>query len=242
MTKLSKFIAQSGYCSRRKAADLIKAKQVTVNGIIVEEPYYEVQSTDAIKVEKKLIHLQKKLYFLFNKPKDVISTISDPQGRTTIAQFFEKFKERLYPIGRLDRNTTGLMIVTNDGELTQKLAHPRYNIAKTYSVQTHKPVSKEHIATLLRGVKLEDGVMKADKIRIVPKIKNTLCVTIHSGKKHIIKRMFKQIGYFVKKLDRTHFAILSKRGLAIGSYRALSVQEIDKLNQLSNKPTLKKKP
>lgn len=234
MTKLNKFIAQSGLCSRRKATDLIKDSEVTVNGKVTIEPFYEVQPTDAVKVKNKLITQQPDLlYFLLNKPTDVICTVSDPEERTTIMDFFKKFKKyRLYPIGRLDRNTTGLIVVTNDGELTQKLSHPKFNISKTYQVTTHKPVTKEHIQTLLKGVKLEDGYMKVDKVRPIPRLKNTVAVTIHSGKKHIIKRLFKQLNYFVEKLDRTHFASLNKKGLRIGTYRALTADEIEKLKNL----------
>ncbi len=233
MTKLNKFIAQSGFCSRRKATELIKDKQITVNGTVTTEPFYEVQSTDAVKVKNKLIKPQDKLlYFLLNKPQDVICTSSDPQGRTTILEFFRGFKERLYPIGRLDRNTTGLIIITNDGELTQKLSHPKFNISKTYHVITHKPVTPAHIQTLHKGVRLEDGFMKVDKARIIPRTKNKVELTIHSGKKHIIKRLFKQLGYFVEKLDRIRFATLNKKGVRLGSYRPLTKQEIQELQEL----------
>lgn len=233
MTKLSKFIAVSGYCSRRQATELIKDGKVTVNGQVSTEPFYEVQEKDSVKVNNKLIHQpDKKLYFLFNKPKDVICTASDPQDRNTIMDFFKKFKERLYPIGRLDRNTTGLIIVTNDGELTQKLSHPKFKISKVYRVTTHKPVKKEHFDIFLKGVRLEDGIMKVDAIREVPKTKNTVSITIHSGKKHIIKRLFKQMNYIVEQLDRTQFAGLSKQRLPLGAYRELSKQEIDRLKSL----------
>lgn len=232
MTKLSKFIANSGYCSRRKATELIKNGQVTVNGTITTEPFYEVQPTDAIKAENKLIKQDAPLYFLFNKTTDLICTASDPQDRPTVIDLFKKFKARLYPIGRLDRNTTGLIIITNDGELTQKLSHPKFNVSKTYHVTTHKPVKPDHIQSLKTGVRLEDGMMKVDKVRKISSTKNTLSVTIHSGKKHIVKRLFKQLGYFVKKLDRTEFATLTKKGLPLGAYRMLSKEEINKLHNL----------
>lgn len=234
MTKLSKFIAQSGYCSRRKSTELIKTGAVTVNGTLMTEPYYEVQPKDSIKINNKLLLSQEnKLYFLFNKPKNVICTMDDPQKRLSVADFFSKYKERLYPIGRLDRNTTGVLIVTNDGDLTQKLAHPQYNIAKTYAVKTHKPITPEHVQLLLQGVHLEDGFIKADKIH-VPKRKNdTIFITIHSGKKHIIKRLFKHLSYFVEKLDRTQFAHLTKQSIPQGTFRALTAQEIEKLKNLT---------
>ena len=233
MAKLNKFIADSGYCSRRAATDLIKSNQVTVNGKILIEPFYEVLPTDAIKVKNKLIiHQDKKVYFLFNKPEDVITTASDPQDRTTIMHFFKHIKERLYPIGRLDRNTTGLIIMTNDGELTQKLSHPKFNISKTYFVTTHKPVTPAHQQKLLDGIRLEDGIMKVDKISHYTRKKNTLAITIHSGKSHIIKRLFKQIRYFVEKLDRVKIAKLTKNRLPLGAYRPLSAKEIKELKAL----------
>lgn len=234
MTKLNKFISDSGICSRRKAADLIKDQKVTVNGTITIEPYYEVQPKDAIKVNGKLIQHNngQKVYYLFNKPQDCITTVSDPQDRTTVMHYFKRIKERIYPVGRLDRNTTGVLLVTNDGDLTQKLSHPKFRVEKTYHVTTHKPVTKEHMQLLLKGVKLEDGFMKVDKVRPLTQRKNTLSVTIHSGKKHIIKRLFKQLRYFVERLDRTRFGSLSKQGLRIGTYRALSKEEIEKLHKL----------
>ena len=233
MIHLNKHIAHSGHCSRRKATELIKNGEVTVNGTIIKEPFYQVQPTDAIKIKNKLLSFQeKKLYFLFNKPKDVITTASDPQERTTIMHFFKRFKERLYPIGRLDRNTTGIIIMTNDGDLTQKLSHPKFNIAKTYHVTTHKPVTEKHIQMLLDGIKLEDGIMKVDKVYAIARKKNTLSVTIHSGKKHIIKRLFTKLRYYVEKLDRVKFATLTKQGVPLGTYRALSKEEVESLQQL----------
>lgn len=233
MTKLNKFIAESGICSRRNATELIKSEQVTVNGSIMVEPFYEVLPTDAVKVQNKLILRQeRKLYFLFNKPEDVITTSSDPEDRTTIMHFFKRIRERLYPVGRLDRNTTGLIIVTNDGELTQKLSHPKFNISKTYYVTTHKPVTLEHQKSLLQGIKLEDGIMKVDRINNRTRKKNTLAITIHSGKKHVVKRLFTKLRYFVEKLDRVKFATLTKKGLSLGAYRPLSKEEIEELKSL----------
>ncbi len=233
MTKLNKFIAESGICSRRNATALIKSEQVTVNGSIMLEPFYEVLSTDAVKVQNKLILRQeRKLYFLFNKPEDVITTSSDPEDRTTIMHFFKRIRERLYPVGRLDRNTTGLIIVTNDGELTQKLSHPKFNISKTYYVTTHKPVTLEHQQSLLQGIKLEDGIMKVDRISNRTRKKNTLAITIHSGKKHVVKRLFTKLRYFVEKLDRVRFANLTKKGLSLGAYRPLSIEEVEELRKL----------
>ncbi len=229
-TKLSKFLAQSGHCSRRKATELIKEGVVKVNGKVVLAPFHELADDDSVKVNNKRVLPQQKLYFLFNKPKDVLCTLSDTKDRNTVVEFFRDFPERLYPIGRLDRNTTGLLIMTNDGDLTQKLAHPKFNISKTYQVTTHKPVTQEHLDRLLKGIRLEDGLMKVDSAKYLsPKVKNVISLTIHSGKKHIIKRLFKELRYFVEKLDRTHFAGLTKRNLNLGCYRPLTEKEITKL-------------
>lgn len=229
-TKLSKFLAQSGHCSRRKATELIKEGVVKVNGKVVVEPFYELASDDSVKVNNKRVLPEQKLYFLFNKPKDVLCTLSDTKDRHTVAEFFKNIPERLYPIGRLDRNTTGLLIMTNDGDLTQKLAHPKFQISKTYQVTTHKPVTQEHLDRLLKGIKLEDGFMKVDSAKYVSaRVHNVISLSIHSGKKHIIKRLFKELRYFVEKLDRTNFAGLTKRGLSVGCYRPLTEKEIIKL-------------
>jgi 23S rRNA pseudouridine2605 synthase len=232
MTKLSKFIAESGYASRRGSSELIKTGAVKVNGVVVTQPFYEVQEKDSVKVKNKLIKVQEKVYFLFNKPEDTISTLSDPQERQTIAQFFKHIKQRLYPIGRLDRNTTGLIIMTNDGELAQKLSHPKYEIPKTYTVTLHRAISQEDMDKLLKGIMLHDGFMKVDEIKILAKqTQKTVLVTIHSGRNHIIKRLFGALKYFVKKLDRSGIAGLSKKGIAIGTYRPLTQAEIDKLKK-----------
>ncbi|MBI2353119.1 rRNA pseudouridine synthase [Candidatus Dependentiae bacterium] len=234
MSHLNKYIAHSGYCSRRKATELIKTGYVTVNGSVIKEPFYQVLSTDAIKVKNKLINSEqeKKLYFIFNKPKDVISTVSDPQNRITVMDFFKHIKQRLYPIGRLDRNTTGIILLTNDGDLTQKLSHPKFNIEKTYHVKTHKQVTDQHLQLILNGIRLEDGFLKVDKAHKIAHKKNTLAITLHSGKNHIIKRLFKHLHYYVEKLDRIKFATLSKKGLSLGSYRPLDRGEIETLKKL----------
>lgn len=231
--KLSKFLATSGHCSRRKATELIKAGEVKVKGIVIYEPFYELKKDDTVKVNNKLIAVQKKLYFLFNKPTDVICTLSDTQDRTTVSNFFSNFKERLYPIGRLDRNTTGVLLMTNDGELTQKLSHPKFKISKTYQVTAHKDVSEESLQRLRDGIMLEDGMMQVDSASYAsPRSKNVIIITIHSGKKHVIKRLFKEIRYFVEKLDRVNFAGLNKKGIPLGHYRELSEEEIAKLQKL----------
>ncbi len=231
--KLSKFLANAGHCSRRQATELIKAGQVKVKGIVVYEPFYELTSDDTVKVNNKLIKADKKIYLLFNKPTDVICTLSDTQDRQTVSDFFSNFKERLYPIGRLDRNTTGVLLMTNDGELTQKLSHPKFKIAKTYQVTLHKDVSETDLQRLLTGIMLEDGFMQVDKaVYASSKAKHVMIITIHSGKKHIIKRLFTELRYFVEKLDRINFAGLDKKGLPLGHYRELTEKEVKTLYAL----------
>ena len=233
--KLNKYLAQAGYCSRRKANELIKEGIVKVNGVVVKEPFFELVSDESVKVNNKVVVAQEKLYFLFNKPSDVLCTMSDTKDRNTVAHFFNHIPQRLYPIGRLDRNTTGLIIMTNDGELTQKLAHPKYNISKTYQVTTHKPVTQDHLDRLIKGIRLEDGVMKVDKAEYISeKNKYVISLTIHSGKKHVIKRLFAALRYFVEKLDRTNFAGLGKKTLKVGMFRPLTQAEITKLNNLAS--------
>lgn len=230
MTKLSKYIAESGYASRRGSAELIKSGAVKVNGVVMTQPFYQVQEKDSVKVNNKLIKRQEKIYLLFNKPEDTICTLSDPQDRQTIAHFFKHINQRLYPIGRLDRNTTGLIIMTNDGELAQKLSHPKYEIPKTYTVTLHRPITQLDMDKLLKGIVLDDGFMKVDEIRVLSKsTQKTVSVTIHSGRNHIIKRLFAALSFFVKKLDRSGIAGLSKKGIAVGAYRALTQKEIEKL-------------
>lgn len=233
MTKLSKFLAQSGYCSRRAATEFIKSGVVKVNGVVTTQPYYELKADDSVKVNNKRIIPEQKLYFLYNKPKDLLCTLSDPQDRKTIAHVFSNIPQRLYPIGRLDRNTTGLIIMTNDGDLAQKLSHPKFNISKVYHVTTHRDVSAEDMAQLKTGIYLEDGFMKVDDIIYAStNNKKTVIVTIHSGRNHIIKRLFQAVRYFVKKLDRSSVAGLSKKGLTVGSYRTLTSKEVEKIKLL----------
>lgn len=231
--KLSKFLAYSGHCSRRAATDLVKSGVVKVNGVVVTQPFHELQPDDSVKVKNKRIIPDEKLYFLYNKPADMLCTLSDTKDRNTIAHAFANIQQRLYPIGRLDRNTTGLIIMTNDGELAQKLSHPKFNIPKVYNVTTHRPVTMEDMQKLKDGVHLDDGFMKVDSV--IPtsaKSPKTVTVTIHSGRNHIIKRLFGALHYFVKKLDRCSVAGLSKKGITLGTYRTLTAKEVEKLKEL----------
>jgi 23S rRNA pseudouridine2605 synthase len=226
---LNVFIAAAGICSRRKAKDLIISKQIFVNGIPVIEPWYTVQNTDVVTYKNKKLIVEEKIYLLYNKPQHVVCTLSDPQGRKTIADIFAPhFEQRLFPIGRLDAQTTGLIIITNDGALSQKLAHPKYEISKTYHVTLDKTFIPEHARTLQSGVHLEDGIMKVDSVQFE---NNHVYVQIHSGKKRIVRRLFAALHYTVMHLDRTHFSFLTQKNIERGSWRKLTLQEIAQLTK-----------
>ena len=228
MTVLNKYIASSGFCSRRKAVEHIKAKEVYVNNEIIDEPFYKVSGSDLVQVKDKIIKPQKFQYFLFNKSKNVICTLLDPGQRKTIADVFNNVSERVYPIGRLDRNTTGLIVVTNDGNLNQQLAHPKYEVKKIYTVTLDKSIAPFHFNILLKGLNLFDGFMKVDGIYYSnEKHKRSVSVVIHSGKNHIVKRLFQEIGFKVMRLDRVYYGGLTKKNLPLGTYRKLTAEEID---------------
>lgn len=231
--KLNKYLAHAGVCSRRKASELIKEGLVTVNATIIDLPGHELFENDVVKVRNKVIKVEQKIYILLNKPKDHITTTSDQRGRKTVMELFgNQFKQRLYPVGRLDRNTTGLLIITNDGEFTQQLSHPKYNIKKTYHVTLDKNITKQDMLNIKKGVVLEDGkVIVDDVFYLSSNSKKKVGVQLHSGKYRVIRRLFKQIGYLVEKLDRVQYATLTKRGLSVGSWRFLTEQEIAQLKK-----------
>ena len=227
--RLNKFIANAGICSRREADVLIESGIFEVNGNIITEMGYKVKPGDEVKYDGAVIKSEKKKYILLNKPKDFITTMDDPQGRKTAYQLVKNAcKERIYPVGRLDRNTTGLLLFTNDGDLAKRLTHPRYEVAKMYQVETDNSVSDEQIASLLSGVELDDGdYVKADKAEFVKDSKNRkIGIELHSGKNRVVRRMFESIGHEVKKLDRVYFAGLTKKDLPRGTWRVLSEQEV----------------
>lgn len=231
---LNHFIAQTGLCARRKATELIKEGEISVNGHIQKDPSYRVQAHDVVKYQQKKLVIQKLRYFLFNKPANVICSATDPLGKTTVMDLFrQKYKERLFTIGRLDYPTTGLIIVTNDGDLAQQLAHPKFSITKTYRVRVDKQVDFPDLLRMQRGVKLKDGFAKCDKATYYRKNKRVLEITIHSGKKRIIRRLCQAVGYTVIGLDRTGYAGLFKNKLPIGTWRPLKPIEIQKLKQLA---------
>ena len=233
---LNKFIAHSGVCGRREAAEMVKQGQVTVNGDVVYEPGYKVLKTDEVLCKGKKLFLQKNLvYILLNKPKDFITTSSDPEGRKTVMDLVkEATKERVYPVGRLDRNTTGVLLLTNDGELAQKLTHPGYQIKKVYAVKVDKPVTKRDFESILSGITLEDGIVKADSLAYADsKDKTQLGIEIHSGRNRIVRRIFEHLGYEVKSLDRVMFADLTKKNVERGHWRMLQEKEIRLLKHMN---------
>jgi len=226
---LNKFIAHTGICSRREAAELVKKGRIKVNNVIILEPGFKVSHGDKVSLNHKQLQLQKNLvYILLNKPKDYITTTKDPQGRKTI---FELLKgapdERIFPVGRLDRNTTGVLLLTNDGELTQKLTHPSFEVKKVYEVRLDKPLQKKDMETILHGISLEDGFIAADAISYADmKDKSVIGIEIHSGRNRIVRRLFEYLGYDVKNLDRVLFANLTKKNVERGKWRFLKEKEI----------------
>jgi 23S rRNA pseudouridine2605 synthase len=229
LVRLNKFIADAGICSRREADALIADGKVTVNGEVVKEMGRKISPTDFVKYNNKVLKRERFIYILLNKPKDAITTSSDEQGRKTVLDLIEgACNERVYPVGRLDRNTTGLLLLTNDGELTKRLTHPKYNISKTYIAEFEKGVPPEVIEQLQKGIELEDGFIKCDKIEYGDGGHNhkIVMVEIHSGKNRIVRRMFEYFEYEVKKLDRVSFAGLKKGALSRGKWRMLEKKEV----------------
>lgn len=231
---LSKFLSTSGVCSRRKSTEAIKDGFVMVNDKVVKEPFYQVKPSDEVFFDGQLVRqTQKFVYILFNKPQDCISTVSDEEGRRSIFDIVKiKTDARLYPVGRLDRNTTGLIILTNDGELTNKLMHPKHQVTKKYHVDLDRPFAQNHLKELLSGIKLEDGFIKPDAVFYDHgKFGKKVIVQLHSGRNRIVRRMFEHFGYHVIDLDRFSIAELSKRGLAVGQWRHLTTEEVIRLKR-----------
>jgi 23S rRNA pseudouridine2605 synthase len=224
---LNKFIAHCGVCSRRDAAELVKQGKVKVNNETVTEPGHKVSANDDVKVNGKKIFIAKDLiYILLNKPKDYITTTDDPQKRKTVLDLI-KVKERIYPVGRLDRNTSGVLLLTNDGELSQKLTHPSHEVKKVYHVTLDRGLDKKDFDRILRGVELDDGHASVDVLAYADiKDKTQLGVEIHSGRNRIVRRIFEHLGYDVKNLDRVMFAGLTKKNIERGKWRFLSEKEV----------------
>lgn len=235
---LNKFIAHSGNCSRREAVDVVKSGVVQVNNRVVKEPGFKVTAKDEIKVNGKKIFIQKNLvYILLNKPKDFLTTTSDPQGRHTVLELVRHATDdRIYPIGRLDRNTTGVLLLTNDGELAQKLSHPKYEVKKIYEVRLDRPLLKKDFDRVLAGLELEDGFIAPDVLAYADaKDKSIIGIEIHSGKNRIVRRIFEAVGYDVKNLDRVMYANLTKKNVERGKWRFLNEKEVRLLKFMNTK-------
>ncbi len=231
--RLNRYIANAGVCSRREADVIITTGAVTVNGKIVTELGVKVDRSDVVKVNGEKIRAEQPQYLLMNKPKDFITTVNDPQGRKTVMHLVRRAcKERIYPVGRLDRDTTGLLLFTNDGDLAKRLTHPKHRIKKVYHVFTEKNVKAEHLKQWTEGIELEDGFIKADAVSYVKDNKKQVGIELHSGKNRIVRRMFEHFGYKIKRLDRVYFAGLTKKDLPRGKYRFLSQQEITLLKMI----------
>lgn len=238
---LNKYLAHCGICSRRDAVALVTEGKVKVNGIVATEPGYKVLPTDEVIYNNKKIFVTKNLvYILINKPKDYITTTDDPQGRKTVLQLIKAATdERVYPIGRLDRNTSGVLLLTNDGDLTQKLSHPSYEIKKVYEVKLDKELTKAHFEKIINGLTLEDGPVQVDSLAFADsKDRSIIGIEIHSGRNRIVRRIFEHLGYDVKGLDRVMYAGLTKKNVERGKWRYLSEKEIRLLKYLN---TSKKK-
>lgn len=229
---LNKFIAHAGVCARRDAADLVRSGVVKVNGQLISEPGHKVSNKDDVRVNGKKLFLSRNLvYILLNKPKDFITTTDDPQGRKTVLDLIKRAtSERIYPVGRLDRNTSGVLLLTNDGELSQKLTHPSNEIKKIYAVTLNKPLEKNDFDQILKGILLEDGQASVDKLAYTDiKDHTQIGVEIHSGRNRIVRRIFEHMGYDVKNLDRVMFAGLTKKNVERGKWRYLNEKEVREL-------------
>ncbi len=226
--RLNKYLAHCGIASRRKAAEIIKNKEVTVNDAIINHPAYEVKEEDVIKYNGKIIKPEKNLvYILMNKPKNIITSLKDEKGRKTVMDILKnKVKERIYPVGRLDYKTTGLLLLTNDGDLTKKLSHPSHKVPKVYEVTLDKKINTSDLKKIKQGFDLEDGHIQIDWIKIIDESGKILNLEIHIGKNRIVRRIFENFGYQVTKLDRIYYAGLTKKGLKRGWFRHLSKKEI----------------
>lgn len=234
--RLNKYLSHAGVASRRAADDLIKEGRVTVNGVVVTEMGYKVKLKDKVQFDKKQLSLEKKYYLLLNKPKDYITTLKDEKDRKTVMQLlrgaYEQItslqKPRLYPVGRLDRNTTGVLLITNDGELAQKLTHPSTEVRKVYHVTLDKKLRMEDFNKIAEGgVVLEDGIAEIDEIALPnPKNKAEVGIEIHTGKNRFIRRLFEALDYEVLKLDRVFFAGLTKKDVPRGRWKFLSEEEV----------------
>ena len=234
--RLNRFIANSGMCSRREADTYIATGCVTVNGEIVSEMGFKVQPGDSVSFNGKLLSIERKVYVLLNKPKGFVTSVEDPHADKTVMDLVQNAcYERIYPVGRLDKNTTGLLLFTNDGDLTKRLTHPKYNRKKIYHVHLDQKVSRAHLDEIINGITLEDGFVAADSVSYADEEdKKQIGIEIHSGKNKIVRRIFEHLGYKVVKLDRVYFCGLTKKNLPRGKWRFLTQEEINMLKMSSN--------
>ncbi|RSK47980.1 pseudouridine synthase [Hymenobacter rigui] len=228
--RLNRYIANAGICSRREADSLIAAGEIKVNGQVVTEMGYKVQPSDTVQYGKTNLNREKQVYVLLNKPKDYLTTTEDPEGRRTVMELIKgASKERVFPVGRLDRNTTGLLLFTNDGEVAQKLSHPSHRNKKIYQVELDKPLTPEHLAQIADGLTLEDGKAEVDDVAVVAGNPHFVGVEIHIGRNRIVRRIFEHLGYDVVTLDRVQYAGLTKKDLPRGKWRFLTEKEVIRL-------------
>jgi 23S rRNA pseudouridine2605 synthase len=245
--RLNQFIAHSGICSRRKADEIILRGEISVNGETITSLGMKIGPQDKVQYLGKIIQAEKKIYILLNKPKDYITTTEDPQERKTVMELIrDASQERIYPVGRLDRNTTGLLLFTNDGDLAAKLAHPSSNIQKLYHVTLNKTLKAGDLLKIKEGIELEDGFIQVDAIAYVEGASHReVGVQIHSGKNRIVRRIFENLGYEIEKLDRSMYAGLTKKDLSKGKWRHLTGKELVELNRIikeSGNPIKKRNP
>lgn len=233
MIRLNRFIANSGVCSRRDADELIKSGVITVNGKTVTDLGTKVTYIDDVRLKNKKLSAEKKVYILMNKPKDYVTTVEDPHADKTVIDLLGKdFHERVYPVGRLDKATTGVLLLTNDGELAGKLIHPKFKRKKVYHVFLDNPVTQKDLTNLTEGVDVEGTIVAADAVSYAdPEDRSQVGIELHSGQNRIIRRMFEVLGYRVKKLDRVYFAGLTKKNVPRGKWRFLTEKEISMLKR-----------
>ena len=234
LIRINKFISNSGVCSRRQADELILKGKVYINNKKIKTLGIKISNEDIVKIDGKIISKEKKEYLILNKPKDFITTLNDPQNRKTVKDLIKgATKKRLYPVGRLDRNTTGLLIFTNDGELSKKLTHPSYKIKKIYHVEIEKAIELNDFKIIENGFKLDGEKIKVDRIAILDKEKKNIGLEVHIGKNRIVRRIFEHLNYKVKKLDRVMIGSITKKNLKRGSWRFLEDSEVRLLKNFS---------
>ncbi len=228
--RLNRFLAQAGIASRREADEYIKAGVVTVNGVVVTELGTKIQPSDEVKFNDSRVQGEKKVYLVLNKPKGYVTSLDDPHADKTVMDLVKNAcTERIYPVGRLDKNSLGVLLFTNDGDITKQLTHPSHRKKKIYQVGLDKPLTRADMDSIASGITLEDGEIYADEISYVAESKSEVGIEIHSGRNRIVRRIFEHLGYSVQKLDRVYFAGLTKKNLKRGQWRFLTHEEVDRL-------------